>query len=93
MVHCHSAYFLSTLLATMCECLNFLSLGFFNFNMNELNDVITKRIERCITLSDVDNTHTLICRVVEVKKRRPYIDLLVEKEMTIRESCDLRFID
>lgn len=47
--------------------------------MNELNDPITKQIELCITLSDVDNTHRLICRVVEVKKIRPYIDLLVEK--------------
>jgi len=55
--------------------------------------VITKQIELCNTLIDVDNTHRLICRVVEVKKRRPYIDLLVEKEMTIRESCDLNYID
>ncbi|MEE9699139.1 hypothetical protein V4841_21845 [Lelliottia amnigena] len=61
--------------------------------MNELNDVITKRIERCLTLNDVDNTHALICRVVEVKKRRPYIDLLVEKEMAIRELCDFNIID
>nr|CAH8250727.1 Uncharacterised protein [Escherichia coli] len=65
----------------------------FNFNMNELNDLITKRIERCITLSDVDNTHTLICRVVEVKNRRPYIDLLIEKEMIIRKLCHFNFID
>ena len=54
--------------------------------MTELNDLIVREIEICSTLNDVDNAHEHICRLVKVKDRRKYIDILVEKEVMIREG-------
>lgn len=65
---------------------SFPPISYLETFMSELNDLIVKRIERCLTLNDVDNAHEYICRLVKVKNRRNYIDKLVEKEMIIREQ-------
>lgn len=59
-----------------------------DLNANELSSAILERIDRCVTLTDVDNAHELICRVVEVRNRRKYIDILVVKEIMIIEEYD-----
>ncbi len=59
-----------------------------DLNANELSSAILERIDRCLTLTDVDNAHELICRVVEVRNRRKYIDILVVKEIMIIEEYD-----
>lgn len=53
--------------------------------MTKLNDLIIREIGRCSTLNDVDNAHKHICRLVKVKDREKYIDILVGKEVMIRE--------
>lgn len=57
-------------------------------NFDGLNSAILERIDRCLTLTDIDNAHELICRIVEVRNRRKYIDILVVKEIMIIEEHD-----
>ena len=59
-----------------------------DLNANELSSAILERIDRCLTLTDVDYAHELICRVVDVRNRRKYIDILVVKEIMIIEEYD-----